>query len=98
MIAMEYRDNLRVLLLDGLPAAERHERLATIEGTRAAKLAKLRQADTPNESVKLVDARRRAAGCCHWSDWRHVGSNPGPRLDLTRDRYAASKASPAARL
>ena len=47
---MEYRDDLRVLLLNGLPDAERHETLATIDRTTARKLAKLRQTSTDDDS------------------------------------------------
>ena len=40
---MEYRDDLRVLLLNGLPDVERDETLTTIHKTTANKLAKLRR-------------------------------------------------------
>jgi hypothetical protein len=40
---MEYRDDLRVLLLDGLPPGERLMTLQTIDSATAAKLARLRR-------------------------------------------------------
>jgi hypothetical protein len=47
---MEYRDDLRALLLNGLPDAERHETLATIDRTTTRKLAKLRQTSADEDS------------------------------------------------
>jgi hypothetical protein len=46
---MEYRDDLRVLLLNGLPDVERHETLATINRTTTSKLAKLRQTSVDDD-------------------------------------------------
>lgn len=46
---MEDRDDLRALLLDGLPATDRQATLDTISQVRAAKLAKLRAADSPQD-------------------------------------------------
>lgn len=48
---MEDRDDLKALLLEGLPATERQETLHTISQVRAAKLAELRAADSPEEPV-----------------------------------------------
>jgi hypothetical protein len=52
---MEYRDDLRVLLLNGLPDVERHETLATINKTTASKLAKLRQASVEDDPGAVDD-------------------------------------------
>jgi hypothetical protein len=53
---MEYRDDLRLLLLDGLPTDARRETLRTIDRAREAKLAKLRSADwQAGESAELAD-------------------------------------------
>jgi len=50
---MEYRDDLRVLLLNGLPDDERHETLATIDRTTTSKLAKLRRTSVDDDSGGL---------------------------------------------
>ena len=60
---MEYRDDLRVLLLNGLPDVERDETLATINKTTASKLAKLRQTsleDDPSGGDGDVDELKTA--------------------------------------
>lgn len=44
---MEYRDDLRVLLLNGLPPDERQLTFKTIETITAEKLNKLRRQDPP---------------------------------------------------
>ncbi len=57
---MEYRDDLRVLLLNGLPDVERHETLTTIHKTTASKLAKLRQSpvlDDPGVDEDVDDLK-----------------------------------------
>jgi hypothetical protein len=55
---MEYRDDLRALLLQGLPAGERHETLRTIADATAKKLAKLRQAPAEEDSAEVDEAEK----------------------------------------
>ena len=60
MIHVEYRDDLRVLLLDGLPPDERQLTLKTIESFTAKKLNKLRSQD-PAELVSNGQATTTSA-------------------------------------